>query len=75
MPKETVGWLVQNHLAHKLIGVSVHVFWDVANTPSHHVKVPGVGGRSLQGRGLAEAYCRLAGLAQRWEWYSEGRSA
>jgi len=36
-------------LANKLIGVTVHVLWDVANTPSHHVKVPRVGGRSLQG--------------------------
>jgi hypothetical protein len=41
MPKGYgAGGLVQNHLANKLIGVTVHVFWDVANTPSHHVKMP-----------------------------------
>jgi hypothetical protein len=55
MPKGNgAGCLVQNHLAHKLIGVSVHVFWDVANTPSHHVKVPWVGGRSLQGMSTSQ---------------------
>jgi hypothetical protein len=54
MPKGYgAGGLVQNHLANKLIGVTVHVFWDVANTPSHHVKMPWVGGRSFQGMSIS----------------------